>query len=205
MRPTAMEKENPTSSERMPRDAMPEHSSGCCGTCGCASAHGDTASAKALDGETISALRAAEAAAEENLEGWKRARADFQNLEKRLSDEVAGATQWGKDTVIQSLLPIADYFEAAVALVPDSLKPHPWMEGILRIHQAFQRVLRDQGVTPIADTGVPLDPAQHEAVAEEMSDGEPGTVASIVSPGYRRGERVLRPAKVKVAARYKEL
>lgn len=199
-----MEKGNPTPSERMPRDAMSERSSGCCGTCGCAGAHGDKASATSADGETAATLRAAEAAAEENLEGWKRARADFQNLETRLSDEVAGATQWGKDTVVQSLLPVADYFEAATSLVPDALKAHPWTEGILRIHQAFQSALRDHGVTPIADTGVPLDPALHEAIAEEMSASEPGTVASIVSPGYRRGDRVLRPAKVKVSARRKE-
>lgn len=199
-----MDQENPVNLESTPRDTASEHPSGCGGKCGCAKAQGGEASEKNAPGDALAALCAAEAKAAENLEGWKRARADYENLQARLTDEVARAVQWEKDAAVQSFLPIIDYFEAATALVPDTLKPHPWTEGIVRIYQAFQGVLRDLEVTPIAETGVPLDPARHEAVAEETSDGQPGMVASIVSPGYRRGDRVLRPAKVRVAARHKE-
>lgn len=144
-------------------------------------------------------LHAAETKAQEYLSGWQRARADYENLQKRLDAELAEAVDAGKDALLRSLLPVVDYLEAAVGSVPETLKHSPWTEGVLQTHKALRRFLTDVGVAPFGDRGVPLDPALHEAIAEEASDVAAGTITRVVTPGYLRDGRVLRPAKVKVS------
>lgn len=137
--------------------------------------------------------------AAEHLAGWQRARADYENLRRRMERAGANAAEAAKDQLLFRLLPIVDYFAAAVAHVPESRKDDAWTEGVLRTQQALAGFLREAGITPIVATDVPLDPAEHEAVAEVPSAHPPGTIVAVVSTGYRRNGRVLRPAKVTVS------
>lgn len=145
-------------------------------------------------------LRAAEAKAHEHFAGWQRARADYENLQKRMEAELSEATRAETDSLLRSLLPVVDYFEAAVSSVPENLKSTPWTEGVLRTHQALHRFLKEIGVASIADHDVPLDPSRHEAIAEEESDLANGRIVRVASLGYLRNGHVLRPAKVTVSA-----
>lgn len=156
--------------------------------------------AAAVHGSSASDSQEVKQKAAEHLAGWQRARADYENLRRRLEREGAHAAEAAKDQLLFRLLPIADYFAAALAHVPESLKDDAWTEGVLRTHQALEGFLREAGITPIAATDVPLDPAEHEAVAEVPSAHPRGTITAVVSTGYRRNGRVLRPAKVKVSA-----
>lgn len=144
-------------------------------------------------------LAAAEAAAAEHLAGWQRARADYENLRKELDDRLKNESEAAQDALLQELLPVLDYFDAAIRHVPEELRMHAWMEGILRIAQAFRTFLTEADVQTVGEVGIPLDPVLYEAVAKETSPLPPGTITTVAAPGYVRKGRVLRPAKVRVS------
>lgn len=154
----------------------------------------------AAEASDASRLEHAMKSAEENLAGWLRARADYENLLHRVETERAEATAAGADHVLRTLLPVVDSLSAAVAQMPESLKQDPWGEGMIRTRQLLEDCLRDVGVEVIADASIPFDPNLHEAVAEESSELPQGILTAVIANGYRRNGRVLRPAKVKVSA-----
>lgn len=137
--------------------------------------------------------------AAEHLAGWQRARADYENLERRMRTDIAAATESGGDACLRSLLPIVDHFIAARQQLPEDLQAHPWMEGFFQIHRALEAFLADAGVQRLTDTEVAFDPSCHEAVTERVDRTPRGTVIEVLAPGYRRHGRVLRPAKVVVS------
>ena len=102
--------------------------------------------------------------------------------------------------VLKNLLPIVDDFERAMNNVPESLRNEAWLEGISLIQRKFIRVLEDYDVTAVDPVGEPFDPNLHQAVgADETTDVESGHVTETLQKGYVSGDRVLRPAMVKVA------
>lgn len=145
-------------------------------------------------------LAEARAQAAAHLAGWQRARADYENLRKRLDEERADAAVAASDALLKSLLPLVDYFDAAVAHLPEHLLNDAWAQGIVQIHQALKDFLRHAGVEPIDETAVPFDATRHEAVGEATSERPAGTILAVAACGYLRQGRVLRPAKVRVAA-----
>lgn len=149
--------------------------------------------------DAASRLHAAEAAAAEHLAGWQRARADYENLQKRIAGERVRAHEEGKDDILRSVLPVLDYFEAALASLPPAFRGDAWVTGVRQIHRAFHDALASAGVTVIEDAAVPFDPARHEAVGEEESTAPAGAVAAVLTRGYARNGTVLRPAKVKLS------
>lgn len=156
-----------------------------------------------IHGNERRALRHVHAAAnvaEEHLAGWQRARADYENLRRRIESERAAATDAGGDAVLRGLLPIMDYFAAAIVHMPEEQKQQPWGEGVLRIHQALAGFLRDMGLEEISRTDAPFDPLIHETISEVPDSRPTGTLLEVVQPGYKRNGRILRPAKVKISA-----
>jgi molecular chaperone GrpE len=134
------------------------------------------------------------------LEGWKRARADYENLHRRSAEERRAARVEGTQQALLSLLHVIDHFDAAFAEVPADLSSHPWVDGVRHIHKAFSQALEAEGVQTIADVHVAFDPSRHEAVEEVASDAPAGTVTEVMTRGYVSGGTVLRPAKVKVSS-----
>lgn len=155
--------------------------------------------ARALHHREDPRLVEARAKAAEHLAGWQRARADYENLRKRLEEERGGAAAAATDELLSSFLPIADYFDAAIAHVPESRRDDAWVQGILHIGKALHELLQRAGVEPIEDVDTPLDATRHEAVAEEPHPTPAGTILAVVTRGYLRNGRVLRPAKVHVS------
>ncbi len=138
--------------------------------------------------------------AKEYMDGWMRERADFSNYKKRVETQLRDSAQNAAVEALVTLLPVIDDFERAMANVPAELAGNPWLNGVSMIQRKFQKMLDDQGVTILDPVGDVFDPSRHEAVGMEDSDQvESGHVAVTLQKGYLHGERVLRPALVKVA------
>lgn len=147
-----------------------------------------------------SELEAARSKAQEYFDGWQRERADFINYKKRVERDLRDANQNAAVDTLKLLLPILDDFERALASVPEDLRQQPWLEGVLAIHRKLQKTLEDQGITAVDPCGQAFDPALHEAVATDSDTDTPsGHVTETLQKGYLYGDRVLRPALVRVA------
>ena len=127
-----------------------------------------------------------------------RALADFDNYRKRVQRERESAAQAGKRQLVLALLDVMDDFERALAYANSA--PASILTGARVIHQRLTDLLQAQGVVPYTSTGQPFDPALHEAV-DVINTGRatPGVVLNELSHGYRWGDEVLRPARVRVA------
>ena len=101
---------------------------------------------------------------------------------------------------MKDILPAIDDFERAVSNVPPQLKDDPWVNGVSMVLRKLNKILDDYGVTVVDPTGEEFDPSQHEAIGMEDSDSvATGHVTATLQKGYVLGDRVLRPALVRVA------
>jgi molecular chaperone GrpE len=146
-------------------------------------------------------LEAAQAKAAEYLDGWQRARAELTNYKRRIEKEQAEIYQNAAGRIIARYLEVLDDFDRAMQERPsadgDLAK---WAEGMPLIYRKFRNVLDAEGVTRIDAEGKEFDPAFHEAITQEDCEGHTsGHVIAVVRQGYKVGERVIRPAMVRVA------
>ncbi len=151
--------------------------------------------------DLLEQVKQAKAEAAENLDGWQRARAEFANYKRRTDAErIEMSANAGAD-VLKRVLPIVDDFDRAAATLPDELKSQPWVNGVMLVHRKLTSLLEQSNVKPIAaNPGDAFDPNLHEAITHEDADQiESGHIIGEVARGYKLGERVLRPAMVRVA------
>ncbi len=147
------------------------------------------------------ALEASEAKAAEYLDGWQRAKAEFTNFRKRQERERELARFETVGRVAKRYLPIVDDLERALNDRPIEENGAIWAEGIELIYRKLMNILEVEGVTLIEAEGAIFDPNLHEAVVQSESDEhESGQVIEVLQPGYKMGDRVLRPAMVRIAA-----
>jgi molecular chaperone GrpE len=144
-------------------------------------------------------LASAEKESGDNLAGWQRAKADFVNYKRDQEKMLSDFRKYANQDMIMALLPTVDSFDLATKHLPSELKDSDWVKGIICIKGMFENFLRDAGVTPIAALGKKFDPNLFEAVGEEESDEEEDTVIEEIQKGYMIGDKIIRPAKVKVA------
>ncbi len=131
------------------------------------------------------------------LNGWKRARADYQNREKEIRKEKKEWMKFSNSQLIKELLYILDSFNHSLDQVPDDLADNDWVKGIVQISSQFEQFLKGQGVEKIKTIGQEFDPNLHEAVDssnEELSKSN--KIKKEVQAGYTMHDKVLRPAKV---------
>jgi molecular chaperone GrpE len=142
-------------------------------------------------------LEQIEAKASENMDGWQRSQAEFINYKKRIERDRGLEYNTMKGDVIKKLLPVLDDLERALA---NRAQDESWSNGIELIARKFQSVLESDGIKRIEAQGETFDPNFHEAISNEHSDEvESGRVIEVVQNGYMLGERVIRPAVVRVA------
>ena len=145
-------------------------------------------------------LVAARAKADEYLDGWQRARAEFTNYKKRIERDASQTYQQAAGSVLRQFLGIADDLERALKNRPKEGEGAVWSNGIELVYRKLQNMLENEGVIPIQAEGAIFDPNFHEAIVSEQSDiHESGQVIEVVQQGYMLGEKVLRPAMVRVA------
>ena len=146
-------------------------------------------------------LEEAVAKADEYLDGWQRSRAEFANYKKRIMKDNAEIRQAARGEVIKLYLDIADDLERALLDRPREGEERSWVDGIEIIFQKLRKRLEEEGVKPMNPLGEIFDPNIHEALMQEESEEyESGQVIEVIQEGYWIGDKVLRPALVRVAA-----
>jgi molecular chaperone GrpE len=129
---------------------------------------------------------------------YLRALADFENYRKRQERDREKTAANARRDILLSLLDVLDSFERALPYI--SAEPGSVAEGVQAIHRTLQNLMETQRVTPLKTVGEPFDPTVHEAIGSAESGEYPsGTVTEEVRRGYRLGDELLRPARVRVA------
>ena len=124
--------------------------------------------------------------------------ADFENFKRRSRQEAEGRAAAQKESFIHELLPALDNLERALASGASavSLQFHQGVEMTL---QQLRRLLRQHGIETEESVGLPFDPRRHEAVSQRHDPAQADhAILEVLERGYRRGEKVFRPAKVVV-------
>jgi len=136
---------------------------------------------------------------------WKdkylRALAEQQNAMRRAANERDDSIRFANAGLLRSLLEVVDDFDRAMDAAQQAETAAGVVDGVKLVQEKLAKFLRDQNVEPIEAQGAMFDPGQHEALLQQPSaEHAAGTVIQQVQRGYRLRDRVLRPAKVIVAA-----
>ena len=142
-------------------------------------------------------LEEAESKTSEYKDSWLRSQAEFQNYRKRLERDNEVMYLSMKGDIIKKVLPLLDDLERALQ---NRAADDAWASGIELIARKFQNILESEGLKRIDALGKEFDPNFHEAISHEPANGaQSGHVIGVVQKGYMLGERVIRPALVRVA------
>jgi molecular chaperone GrpE len=156
---------------------------------------GATAQPAGADAEAPESLRRERDALQERL---LRTAAEFDNYRKRVDRERRELAEYAAADVLTELLPIVDNLERALQAPAGG--EDAFRKGVELIHKQMLDLLRRRGVKPIEAQGAAFDPNFHQAVIHEVSDAHrEGEVMQELQRGYMLGDRLLRPAMVKVA------
>ncbi|OGG68398.1 nucleotide exchange factor GrpE [Candidatus Kaiserbacteria bacterium RIFCSPHIGHO2_12_FULL_56_13] len=130
---------------------------------------------------------------QEYLDGWQRAKADYVNALKRFEGERKGASHAGLLRAIEAFLPAFDALERAG-------RHGELSKGFQAIVKQLEAAFKELGVAAIGEVGEKFDPAFHEALGQDAVEKaeKDGEVTAVLEKGWRIGENVIRPAKVRV-------
>ncbi|MCP5506135.1 MAG: nucleotide exchange factor GrpE [Chlamydiales bacterium] len=137
----------------------------------------------------------------EEQEKYLRSLADMENTRKRMQKEKHDSTRFAVENVIGEFLGPLDNFENALSFIHQaSEETQNWAKGFEMILTQFKDILSSHKVTPFSSEGKQFDPHLHEVLEiEETEKHEDGVIIQEFVKGYKCGERILRPARVKVA------
>ncbi|GAC1317534.1 MAG: hypothetical protein NVSMB2_11380 [Chloroflexota bacterium] len=140
--------------------------------------------------------------ADEYLHLAQRTQADFVNYRRRVDEERAQQARDANLTYLLKLLPILDDFERALANAEPAQLESNWGKGIQLVERNLRSLLAADEVQRISAEGAEFDPREHEALGRQLSADIPeGHVLHVIRQGYRKADRVLRPAQVIIAER----
>lgn len=164
----------------------------------------DGADDAAPEGGLAEALAALKADLEAAKQDVLYAKADTQNVRRRLEKDVQDARAYAATGFARDILSVSDNLGRALDALPAEAREDDKLKGFVIGIEATQReiekVFAQHGVTRIASVGLPLDPNQHQAMLEVPSaEHDPGTVVQEMQAGYMIRDRLLRPAMVAVA------
>ncbi len=146
-------------------------------------------------------LEQARQEAARNLENWQRTAAELANFKRRQEEQMKLQRDMIKSEVLQGVISAMDDMDLAFQNVPAEIDGRllGWVEGFRLVQRKLDRVLDEQRVVPVNTQGS-FDPNFHEAVSyEESKDHQEGEIIAEVRKGYQIGNRVIRPALVRVA------
>jgi molecular chaperone GrpE len=146
-------------------------------------------------GERISEL---EKERDSYLNDLQRVAAEFDNYRKRVARDQENLVARAHERLVKELLPVVDDLERALQAAAEH-EEGKLEEGVRLVHRNLADALAREGLAEIETNGR-FDPHVHEALLSQPSDEEEGSVIDVVQKGYRLGDRVLRPARVVVAA-----
>jgi molecular chaperone GrpE len=132
-------------------------------------------------------------------DAYLRAKAEAENTRRRSEDEIAKARKYAIEGFAESLLPVKDSLEAALA-IPDATSAQ-MLEGVhATLRQLVSALERNKVAEINPAAGTKFDPHQHQAISVVPAAQEPNTVVAVLQKGYLIADRVLRPALVTVSA-----
>ena len=142
-------------------------------------------------------LRAAELKAAEHHDAWLRAKAETENVRRRAQEDIVKAGKFAADKFAQSMLPVKDSLEAALATENATLET--LREGVELTLKQLVSAFTSANVTEVNPIGAKFDPNKHQAISAIEAEGEPNTVITVLQKGYLLNERTMRPALVVVS------
>lgn len=144
-------------------------------------------------------IKKIEAEKNEYLEGWKRAKADFINLKRRVDDDMQKVAKFANEELLLEILPVLDNFRRAFAHIPKEHKKSDWVLGIKQVERQLENITAQQGLEKIDVLGKEFSPENSEAIGfDKKDDYKDGTVCEVIEDGYKLRDKIIRPAKVKV-------
>ncbi len=157
--------------------------------------------AASLELEALKAeLETARQKADENLDGWQRSMAEFSNYRRRVERDQTQSAQAATANAVRRYLDVADDLERALRNRPQEGEGARWAEGIELVYRKLLAAFEADGLEMIQAEGQPFDPNCHEGISQEDSpEHASGEIIGVVQAGYRIGERVVRPVRVRVA------
>jgi len=187
--------------EKHKKKQHPRHGEGAAAAAGDATPVEATVSIPEEEHEALKAeADALRAKADEYFDGWQRERADFLNYKKRIEREQGQARENISAAVMKKYLVILDDLERALRNKPVSGEGAVWAEGIELIARKLQGILEAEGIQRMQAENQMFDPSLHEAILQEENPAfESGQITEVIQQGYTLGDRVIRPAQVKVA------
>lgn len=133
------------------------------------------------------------------LKNWQYGQAEFQNYKKRIEKDRQMQSETMRANAMRQYIEVLDDIQLALKNIPDDKEALQWSAGIELIQRKMQTVLENEGVKPISVEGE-FNPMLHEAISSEPSEEvESGHIIGVIQEGYQIGNRVLRPARVRVA------
>ncbi len=148
------------------------------------------------------ALTSAIAEANDLRERLLRWQADFDNLRRRSSGEILETRRNAEGGFAKDLLDVLDHFETALAVDPAKTDAATLLQGVRITYDELKKVLQRRGIESFDPTGQAFDPNLHEAIAREVNaEVEPMAIVQCFQRGYMMGDKILRPAKVKVSTK----
>lgn len=142
-------------------------------------------------------LLIAEEKIQEMNDAWLRAKAETENVRKRAQTDISGAHKFATESFAESLLPVRDSLEAALA--DGSAQLDSFRSGVELTLRQLDAAFDKASVKELAPTGEKFDPNRHQAISMIESDAEPNSIVNVLQKGYLLHDRVLRPALVTVA------
>ena len=149
--------------------------------------------------ETNNELDECKKLCDEYLAGWQRCKADFLNYKKEEAARIGALLEFSKANWFLKILPVLDNFERAMKNAKEDLKGSEWFLGIEQIENQLKGFLKAEGIEEIKAIGEKFNPELHEAVEQVENEAESGTIIEVLEKGYTINNKLLRPAKVKVA------
>ena len=152
---------------------------------------------ESLEGKKIAKMReelnACRKESREYMDGWQRAKADYVNALKRFGDDAKASESRGKIRAVETLLPAFDALERA--------KEHGEVpEGFLAIARQIESAFAALGLEEVGNVGEKFNPALHDALGQDVTDSieTDDTITVVLEKGWKIGDTVIRPAKVRV-------
>ena len=135
--------------------------------------------------------------AAENLAGWQKALADYQNLEKEMNRRLSSMSDFVSNAFVLELLPIFDNYQIAIKHIPEDQQKEQWAIGLEHILKLWETFLSDHEVERIKTIGEKFDPHIHESIGsiEDKANGDQIIVEEKMA-GYKSKDFVIRPARV---------
>jgi molecular chaperone GrpE len=136
---------------------------------------------------------------------WLRSLADLENYKKRVKRDIDDAVHRAVQGMLGDFLPVGDNLDRAMSVIPSDPnggdeRLAPLIKGLEMVRADFISALGKHGIKPIESVGKPFDPSVHDALQQmDSPDYAPGVVMIEYEKGYRRADKLLRPARVIVA------